>query len=105
MILELPVTSDPAQEFITQLGGAKYRMEIKYNDISSTWTADIYDPLTNTLMLAGVALTTGLNIMEPYNLELRTLAVVDTGLSGASAAPTPEDFGDRLKVVWWDNAS
>lgn len=101
MILELPITNDPAQEFITQLGAAKYRFEVKYNDVSGVWTMDISDPVTNTVLLAGVALVTGQSLLEAYNLALTNLVMIDEGLTGASTPPTPDDMGGRLKVYWF----
>lgn len=96
-MLELPLTNDPAQIFITQLGDRKYSFDIKYNDLSGVWTADISDPLTNTLLLAGVALLPGQNLMDPYNTILDNLFAVR---SDPLSVITPEDFGTKLKAYW-----
>lgn len=102
MLLELPITNDSAQDFITQLGDTKYSFYIKYNDVSGVWTADIGNPVTGEIYLAGLALTTGVNLLEPYNLPLTNLALIDRGLAIASAPITPGDMGVRLRLYWWD---
>lgn len=99
MMLELPVTNDPAQTFITQLGNAKYAFGIKYNDVSGIWTMDITDPITNLPILLGIPLVLGTNLLEPYNLNMGNLGAFDTTTLGTNA--TAEDMGARIKVYWW----
>lgn len=99
MILELPITNDPAQEFITQLGDRKFSFEIKYNDVSRVWTMDIADPISNLPILLGLPLILGANLLEPYNLNIGGLGAFDTTSLAADA--TAEDMGTRVKIYWW----
>ncbi|HUH47843.1 MAG TPA: hypothetical protein VLZ54_11865, partial [Arenibacter sp.] len=64
MILELPITSDSAQQFLTQLGNRKFSFEFKFNEVGSVWTMDIMDPLTNLPLLMGLPLLLGTELLN-----------------------------------------
>lgn len=99
MIVELPFSSDPAQDFSIQLGDTKYRFETKYNERSGIWTLDLYDAATQALFVASVPMVIGQDLLEPYNFGIGSLLCVDTTGQGEDAEP--DDLGDRIKVYWF----
>lgn len=98
MILELPLSSDPAQVFSTQLGDVKYTIEAKYNDRSGIWTLDLYDGPTRNLIVASLPLVIGQDILEPYNFGIGSTLCVDGTGQGRDAGT--DDLGERVKVYW-----
>lgn len=100
MILELPLSSDAAQIFTTQLGEAKYSFDVRYNDRSGVWTLDLYDAST-VLIAASLPMVIGQDLLEPYNLGIGSLLCVDTTGQGLDAGP--DDLGDRVKVYWFSH--
>lgn len=98
MILELPLSSDAAQIFTTQLGEAKYSFDVRYNDRSGVWTLDLYDA-SAVLIAASLPMVIGQDLLEPYNLGIGSLLCVDTTGQGLDAGP--DDLGDRVKVYWF----
>lgn len=99
MIVELPLSSDPAQTMVTQLGDVKYGLEAKYNDRSGVWTLDISLATTGEVLVQSLPLVLGQDLLEPYNFSMGSLLVVDT--SGRSRDAGPEDLGSRVKVYWF----
>lgn len=99
MIVELPFSSDPAQDFTIQLGDTKFRIEAKYNDRSGIWTLDIYDAQTQALIIASMPIVIGQDLLEPYNFGIGSILCVDTTGQGLDAGP--DDLGDRVKVYWF----
>lgn len=98
MILELPFTSEPAYVFTTQLGDAKFTFDVKFNDRSGVWTADIYDAVSKLLIVSSLALVLGQDLLEPYNFGMGSLFCVDTSGQGLDAGP--DELGARVKVYW-----
>ena len=99
MILELPLSSGPAQIFTTQLGETKYSFDVKYNDRSGVWTLDLYEAATQALLAASLPLVIGQDLLEPYNFGIGSLLCVDTTGQGLDAGP--DDLGDRVRVYWF----
>lgn len=98
MILELPFDSTPSRSFVSQLGDRKFRFDTRFNDRSGVWTMDLSDDTTKAVLLQGVPLLIGQNLLEPYNLGIGGLVVIDTSNRGREA--TVDDLGDRVKVFW-----
>ena len=96
MILELPLSSDPAQRFTTQLGAKKYDFDVKYNDRSGVWTMDMADNATKLAILSGIPLVLGQELLEPYNLTMGRMLVVDGTNQGKEAGT--DDLGGRVKL-------
>ncbi len=99
MIIELPLSSDPAQTMVTQLGDVKYQIEVKYNDRSGVWTIDLGLATTGEVIAQSLPLVLGQDLLEPYNFDMGSLLVVDT--SGRHKEAGPDDLGDRVKVYWF----
>lgn len=98
MILELPISSDPAQSFTCQLGATKYYFVVRYNSRNGVWTLDLYNDATRAAILLGLALLTGSDLLEPYNLGIGRLLVVDGEGRGRDAGA--DDMGGRVTVNW-----
>ena len=96
MILELPLSSDPAQRFTTQLGDKKYDFDVKYNDRSGVWTMDMADNANKLPILSGIPLVLGQELLEPYNLTMGRMLVVDGTNQGKEAGT--DDLGGRVKL-------
>lgn len=99
MIIELPLSSDPAQTMVTQLGDVKYQIEAKYNDRSGVWTLDLAVASTSDVIVQSLPLVIGQDLLEPYNFDMGSLLVVDT--SGRHKDAGPDDLGSRVKVYWF----
>lgn len=100
MIVELPFSNDPAQVMVTQLGDVKYVLEVKYNDRSGVWTLDITLAVDGTVLLQSLPLVLGQDLLEPYNLGMGRILVVDTSEQHLDAGF--DDLGVRVKAYWFD---
>lgn len=98
MIIELPITSDAAQTFVTQLDDVKYQFDVIYNDRSGVWTMTITEYVAQTVIVNGLPIVLGQPLLEPYNFGIGELLVVDT--SGSSRDAGADDMGTRVKVYW-----
>lgn len=101
MIIELPVTNDPAQVFITALAGVKYRFEVKYNDRSGAWTMDIYRVSTGEPLIMGASLVLDTDILDPYYTIPGAIMALDLVTDKIEAGP--DDMGSRVKVYWYSD--
>ena len=99
MIIELPLTSDPAQTFTAQLGRAKYIFDVKFNSRSGVWTFDLFDATTKTAMLTSIPIVLGVDLLWPYNLGVGRLIAADTSRRSTDAGP--EDLGNRVRLFWY----
>ena len=98
----IPFTSDPAQSFSVSLDGNKYRFDARYNDRSGQWTLDITTEPMGVLLVAGVPILIGQDMLAPYVLGIGGLAATDTQTGGIDAGP--DDLGDRVTVTWFSEA-
>lgn len=96
-MLELPITNDPAQRFVSQLGEKKYQFDIQYNSRSGIWTFGMAEENGDTL-LAGRAMVLGADLLLPFNLGIGRLFMVDYMGTGKDA--TADDLGTRVGMVW-----
>lgn len=99
MIIELPLTSDPAQRFTVQLGRVKYDFYVKFNSRSGVWTVDLAVASTKAMLLKSIPVVLGADLLAPYNLAMGRLIAADT--SNRSRDATVEDLGARVKLVWF----
>lgn len=99
MIIQLPVTSDPGQDFVIQLGSAKWELYIRWNDRSGFWTMDITEYNSQTNIVSGVPLLLGCDILVPYSLGNGSLFAYDETGSGQDAGY--DDLGSRINLYWF----
>lgn len=101
MIQLLPFTSDTPQTLTVQLGSTKYDFALRWNERAAVWCMDITDTASQTLLVAGIPLVLGSDILSPYDLQMGSMVVVDgTGL-GEDAGP--DDLGVRVNVYWYSD--
>ncbi len=98
MILELPFTSDAAQQVVVQLGDTKYTCNVRYNDRSGAWALTMADFASGVTLFDGVPLVLGGDILAPYNLGIGAIVVNDENATNLDAGP--DDFGTRVKAYW-----
>jgi hypothetical protein len=94
----IPFTSDPAQEFVCQFDGDAYLLACRYNERSESWTMDITRESDQVLLLAGVPMLLGQDVLAPYALGIGGLTLTD--LANTDVDPGPEDdLGTRVIVT------
>ena len=98
MIIQLPVTSDPAQDFVINLGTQKWEMYVRYNDRGGFWTMDITDYNSQTSLVTGMPIVLGCDLLAPYTLGNGSMLAYDTTGSGTDAGP--DDLGTRVVLYW-----
>lgn len=97
-MLVVPFTSDPAQSFTVQLGDGKYIIDARYNDRSKSWTFDLTRDADQVMLVAGVPLLLGGDLLAPYPFNIGALTAVDSSQADVEAGP--DDLGERALVVW-----
>lgn len=98
-MLELPITTDPAQEFTIQLGELSAKVTILYNSISGIWTLSLLNNVTQVSLLEGVALVLGTDLLGAFNYGIGSLVCVDYIGSGVEA--TLDTITTQVGVVWF----
>lgn len=99
MIIDLPLSNDPAQLFTVQLGRVKYDFYAKFNSRSGVWTFDLTVSATKVVLLQSIPIVLGADLLSPYNLDIGRLIAVDTTSRGRDALE--DDLGLRVKLVWF----
>jgi hypothetical protein len=89
MMLELPLSGDPAQEWVTALDRVKYLFRVQLNTRSDSWTLDINTEQDVPLSL-GIPLVLGADLLANYRVMAGMLFLVD--YTGTGDDPT----GDNL---------
>lgn len=97
----VPFTSDYDQSFTTTLDGVRYVIDARWNERGQVWTFDLTRESDQVLLLAGVSMLSGQDLLAPYALGIGGLVVTD--LSNNSTDPGPDDLGDRAAVVFLNN--
>lgn len=98
MIIQLPLSADPAQSFTTQLGASKYAFEVRYNSRNGVWTFDMADSATGVAIVTGCPILLGVDFIDPYNLGIGAMVAQD--LSGQNKDAGADDLGTRVVVYW-----
>lgn len=93
--------SEYDQQFTSQLGEEKYTFNARWNERGQVWTLDITRDPDQELLIAGVPLLAGQDILSPYALGIGGLIVTDLGLKDSD--PGPDDFGERVIAAWLSN--
>jgi len=97
-IIEIPVNTDPAQRFTTQLGTQKIVFDFRWNDRSERFELDLFRDDDQSVIVRGLNVVLGCDLLEPYNFGLGHLVVVDTSNLHQEANLT--NFGDVVKLMW-----
>lgn len=88
---EIPLTPEN-QTFSVVLAGIKYLMTLRWNDQATAWVLDIYDANSN-LLLGGIALVTGGDLLAPYAYMNFGGALTVASDNNADAVPTQTNIG------------
>jgi hypothetical protein len=102
----IPVSSTPGQVFSTSvtINGAvqSFNCALSFNEIAEYWVLDIFDG-NNNLLLSGVPLVTGLNLLRQYQyLGIGSIYLLNiTGVNIDS--PNSADLGTDFALLWSDN--
>ncbi len=97
--VEIPLTPE-AQSFSVTLGGILYRMRLLYNDADEGgWTLDIGKP-DGTVLLAGVPLIPGINLLEQYEHMEWPGALIVRSDRDAGEAPTRDGLGTTSRLFF-----
>lgn len=95
---EVPLINSP-QLFSITLSNIDYNIKVVWNDIAQCWVIDFYDA-NQTLILSGVPLVTGVNLLEPYpdlNFSGKLFVQTDHDLT---AVPTFDNLGITSHLYW-----
>lgn len=94
----IPVSPKADEEFTIDLDGETVRIRTRWNATMAQWFMDM-DGITFDLILNGIALVPGLQLLEPYAVrELGQLWIVDGEELGAE--PDFDGFGDRFQLMY-----
>jgi hypothetical protein len=108
-MLIVPFNSDPWRAFSTTLGGVEYRFECNYNERNGVWSFDLFDGNSLELLVAGVPILIGSDLLEPYALGIGSLYAVDvaayfaaeeSGVLPQATDAGADDLGERVKVYY-----
>lgn len=100
-MITLPLTSDPSRTFTVPFNDSSYRVTTRFNERSGVWTLDIADGDTDTLLVSGMPVVLGADLLAAFCPRLGTMLAVDLEADlehGTDAGP--EDLGTRIKVIW-----
>lgn len=96
MILELPISGDASQQFVTQLGTAKYQFNIDLNTRSELWSLSISTELGEPL-IQGIPLVLGADLLSNNRFMDGLLYLVD--YTGKGLNPTADNL-TSFGLVW-----
>jgi len=100
-MVRLPLTSDPCRAFATTVGDARYVVTTKWNDRAGVWTMDIADGDTDELLVSGMPVVLGSDLLRSFCPRLGVMIAVDAETDpGEGSEAGAEDFGSRVEVVW-----
>lgn len=99
----VPFTSDPAHSFQATLGGVKYTFDVRWNERAAHWTFDLTREPDGELLVAGVPLLLGQDVLAPYGLGIGGISGCD--FSGQDLDAGPDDLGSddtaRVQFIYW----
>jgi hypothetical protein len=90
----VPFTSDPRQKFSCNLNGVEYGFAANYNERSGVWAFDLSRAATEEVLLTGVPILLGCDMLAPFGLNIGSLITVD-----ASASPAWALAGDGETLI------
>ena len=81
----LPFTAEPWQTFSCTLNGVEYGFSTRYNDRSGVWSFTLSLKATDAVLVAGVPILLGCDMLAPFGLNIGSLYAVDLAASPAWA--------------------
>ena len=106
-IISIPIDSSPNQSFQVSLPfettNRPIQFEVSFNDLSSYWVLNLFDPTEGVYLLTAVPLVPGLDILGQYQyLNLGHLFLLNTGDEFFREWPIRETLGAFWTLVWSD---
>lgn len=98
MKFELPLSGDPAQEWVSALDGTKYLFRVQLNTRSDSWTLDINTEQDVSLSL-GIPLVLGADLLANHRVMRGMLFLVD--YTGTGDDPTGDNLA-QYGLIWSD---
>ena len=92
----LPLTNSPSQTFEVDFESAIYTCRVAWNSRAEWWFIDILDA-DEVVLINGVPLLLGSNIIEQYNLGIGGLSVINT--EGTEEDATSENLGTTVLLI------
>lgn len=93
-MIEIPLSSDVAQQFSSVFNGKASDFRISWNSRWQTWSMDIKQD--NVDILTGVPLVSGVDILAPYTLETKNMFIVN--LENVNEDPDLENLGVSARL-------
>lgn len=102
----IPLDNSPNQTFSVSVNvngaAATFFLALRYNEISGYWALSISDS-NQSLLLSGIPLVTGVNLLRQYQyLGIGSLYVLNA-TGEASDSPDDTDLGTGFVLAWTDN--
>ena len=95
---EILVTSE-AQSFDIDLAGIEYNVILKWNYLNETWVIDLSKE--TTLILSGIPLVLGVDLLEPYGyLNIGGKLVISTDSKDVEPKQTYENLGTIFRLYF-----
>ena len=99
MIAEISIANHPDQELSVRFSDQDVRLKILFNPSANRWTMDIW--IDGVLRLAGRKLLASIDIIEPYDLGIGHIYVVDTRMQKQQPERYNFPAGD-VRLIWSD---
>lgn len=100
MLVEIPVIDAPAQRLRTTLNEVDCTLELRHNATTDAWSLSV--EIGGEVVVAGLRIVPGVDIVAGYGLDIGKLAVVDW--DGQAMAPdrTALPAGRWRLVGYWE---
>lgn len=99
MIINIPILNNNAQTLNILFGQVKYTLYFKYNDRASIWTIDISEADSGKILIEGVPLVLGQELLSPYNFGIGRLLLIDQREKHLEARF--DDFENNARLYWF----
>ena len=93
-MIQIPLTNDPAQSFSIDLNDVLYDVGVTYNTRAAIWMLDL---VSDDDALYGVALVSGVNLLQQHPFALDSLFLIN--LSDSTEDPAADDLADAFALV------
>lgn len=109
MYQQIPLTSEPNQEFEVTLQineeNKNYKFNVSWNRVGKYWVMTITDQYTGEIILDSVPLVSGgdatSDILLPYySLSIGACYLINIVDSPSSDSPNEENLGTEFVLVW-----
>lgn len=99
MNYELPMSDDPSQEFVCELGDIKYLFRVQLNVRADLWTLDV-NTVDDEPIALGLPLVLGADLLANERFTHGVLFLVD--YAGTGLDPTADNLAD-YGLIWSDD--